>query len=86
MKYNFNFDLTLGAIAAKVNRRIRLLVPCGLRGGAPVGAHATIGPGLEPGEHSMFGMGGVVTRSVPRQAFVIENPKVHTRWRPAARA
>lgn len=45
-----------------------------VRRGTTIGAHATIGPGLELGEWCMIGMGSVVTKSVPRHALVIGNP------------
>lgn len=45
-----------------------------VRGGASIGANATILPGLEIGRGAMVGAGAVVTRSVPPYAVVIGNP------------
>ena len=42
--------------------------------GAPIGANATILPGLTIGEKAMVGAGAVVTRDVPPMAIVAGNP------------
>lgn len=45
-----------------------------IRGGATIGANATILPGVTIGENAMVGAGSVVTKDVPPNAVVIGNP------------
>jgi UDP-2-acetamido-3-amino-2,3-dideoxy-glucuronate N-acetyltransferase len=45
-----------------------------VRSGAPIGANATILPGITIGAGAMIGAGAVVTRSVPPHAIVVGNP------------
>lgn len=49
-----------------------------VRGGASIGANATILPGIEIGRGAMVGAGAVVARDVPPNAIVIGNPaRIH---------
>jgi UDP-2-acetamido-3-amino-2,3-dideoxy-glucuronate N-acetyltransferase len=45
-----------------------------VRGGASIGANATILPGIEIGRGALVGAGAVATRSVPPNAIVVGNP------------
>lgn len=49
-------------------------LPTLVREGATIGAHCTIGPGLEIGRFAMVGMGSVVTKSVGDHHLVVGNP------------
>jgi UDP-2-acetamido-3-amino-2,3-dideoxy-glucuronate N-acetyltransferase len=45
-----------------------------VKGGASIGANATILPGITIGAKAMVGAGAVVTRDVPDNAIVVGNP------------
>lgn len=45
-----------------------------VRRGATLGAHATVLPGIELGEHAFVGAGAVVTHDVPAHALVVGVP------------
>jgi UDP-2-acetamido-3-amino-2,3-dideoxy-glucuronate N-acetyltransferase len=56
------------------------LVPTYVRGGASVGANATIVCGTELGEHCLVAAGAVVTRSVLPHQLVVGNPARPGGW------
>jgi acetyltransferase-like isoleucine patch superfamily enzyme len=50
------------------------ILPTRIREGSTIGAHCTVGCGLEIGRFAMIGMGSIVTRSIPDFHLAIGQP------------